>query len=73
LPDQRFSPSRFKGLRERAGVSRIEVAYVAHRTEQTVWLWERGKVTPQVEILARVASHLGCAVGDFFDDDGARV
>jgi transcriptional regulator with XRE-family HTH domain len=51
----------------------MAVAYVANRTEQSVWLWERGKVTPRVETLERIASLLGVSVGDFFERDGAHA
>ncbi len=65
---QHFSPNRLKTLREHAGLTRTAVAYVAGRSEQSVWLWERGKVAPSVETLERVASLLGVAVGDFFEE-----
>ena len=73
MPHERFSPSRLRTLRERAGVSRMQLAYEAHRTEQSVWLWERGTVTPSIETLANVAACLGVSVGDFFESDGAHV
>lgn len=73
MSDQHFSPARLKALREEAGVSRTAVAFVAHRSEQSVWLWERGKVKPSVETLERVASLFGCEISDFFEQDGARV
>jgi transcriptional regulator with XRE-family HTH domain len=67
---QRFSPTRLTELREAAGLSRTDVAFAARRSEQSVWLWERGKVTPPLEVLAQVASLIGCQVDDFLDGDG---
>ena len=49
-------------------MTRTDVAFAARRSEQSVWLWERGRVVPNVETLARVASLLGVHVGDFFED-----
>jgi transcriptional regulator with XRE-family HTH domain len=59
-----------KDLREGAGLSRTDVAFAARRSEQTVWLWERGKVTPPFDVLAQVATLIGCQVDDFLDGDG---
>jgi predicted transcriptional regulator len=58
-----------KELREEAGLSRTTIAYAARRSEQSVSLWERGMVTPPFEVLARVASIIGCQVDDFLDGD----
>jgi transcriptional regulator with XRE-family HTH domain len=55
LPVKHFSPERLKELRERAGVSRTAIAYAVARSERSVWLWERGKVKPSADVLARVA------------------
>jgi transcriptional regulator with XRE-family HTH domain len=73
LASQHFSPSRLKDLREAAGLTRTQVASFARRSEQSVWLWERGKVTPSIDTLERVASALGCSVTDFFIEDGVGV
>lgn len=70
---QRFSPTRLKTLRERAGLTRTAVAYVAGRSEQSVWLWERGKVTPPVSVLEQVSVLIGCSVGDFFEDGSVEA
>jgi transcriptional regulator with XRE-family HTH domain len=43
------------------------------RSEQSVWLWERGKVKPPVAILEEIAAYLDCGVADFFEEDGASV
>ena len=65
---QRFSPYRLKALREDAGLTRTAVAYAAGRSEQTVWLWERGRVTPPVSVLEQVSVLVGCSVSDFFEE-----
>lgn len=68
MPAQRFSPTRLKQLREAACVSRTDVAYAVRRSEQSVWLWERGKVTPPVAIVEQIAAFFDCDVRDFFED-----
>jgi DNA-binding XRE family transcriptional regulator len=68
LSVQRFSPTRLKELREAACVSRTDVAYAVRRSEQSVWLWERGKVTPPVAVIEQIAAFLDCDVSDFFED-----
>lgn len=65
---QRFSPSNLKRLREDAGVTRGALAYATRRTEQSVWLWERGKTTPRVAVLENLAEYLGCSIDDLFED-----
>lgn len=73
MPDQAFSPSRFKELRENARLTRTAVAFAAGRSEQSVWLWERGKITPSLDVLVQLATLLGCQVDDFLEDgDGGR-
>jgi transcriptional regulator with XRE-family HTH domain len=36
-----------------------------------VWLWERGKHEPRTQTLERLATALGCSVGDFFEENGS--
>lgn len=69
MPAQRFSPIRLRELREAACVSRTDVAYAVRRSEQSVWLWERGKVKPPLTIVEEIAAFLGCDVSDFFEAD----
>ena len=64
---ERFSPSRLKSLREAAGLTRTDVGSAVRRSEQSVWLWERGSVRPPTDVLEAIASLLGCTVGDFFE------
>ena len=71
MPEASFSPAQLKYLREQAGLTRTDVAFASRRSEQSVSLWERGRVVPPVDVLVRVASLLDCRVGDFFE--GAEV
>jgi DNA-binding XRE family transcriptional regulator len=65
---QRFSPVRLKQRREASGLTRTELAYAVGRSEQMVFLWEKGKFVPPTEVLVRIAQALGVDVGDLFED-----
>jgi len=71
---KRFSGSRLRELRERANVSRIDLAYACRRTEQMVYLWERGRARPMPEVLDSIASAISCERDELFEEvaDGAR-
>lgn len=64
-PIEQFSAARLRELREASGLSRTQLAARVGRTEQTVWLWERGQV-PHPNLFGVIASVLGCAVADLF-------
>ena len=68
MPSQVFSPSRLREAREAAGVTRTDVAFAVRRSEQSVWLWERGKVRPPLDVVEGIAAFLGCPVAAFFED-----
>lgn len=65
---QRFSAEKLECLRNDACLPRSALAYAAQRSEQSVYLWERGRATPSVETLERIASYLDCSVADFFEE-----
>jgi len=64
---QRFSPTKLERLREAAELPRSAIAYATRRSEQSVYLWERGRATPSVGSLQVIAEYLGCEVADFFE------
>jgi DNA-binding XRE family transcriptional regulator len=66
LRDQRDlpSPARRKRLRERAGLSRLDVARAVGVTRNAILYWETGRSEPRGENLARyveVLRQLGAA------------
>lgn len=69
----RFSPARLRALREERELSRVELAFAVRRTEQSVYLWESGRTTPTVEILAEIAATLEVPVSDLFEQEPERV
>ncbi|MHA4854738.1 MULTISPECIES: helix-turn-helix transcriptional regulator [Rhodococcus] len=59
-----FDPSRLKARRERSGLSRPELARVAGIGHATLYQWETGATSPQVDLLKRVADALGAKISD---------
>ena len=67
---KKFSGTRLRELRKPAGVSAMQLAWACSRSEQTVYLWEQGRMRPMPELLDLIASVLGCSREDLFEDDG---
>ncbi len=68
-----FSGKRLRELRERAGVSRTDLAFACSRTEQSVYIWERGRSRPEPDLLDPIASMLGVERDDLFEDQAERA
>jgi DNA-binding XRE family transcriptional regulator len=72
LPTRKFSPERLRQLRRDAGLSHTALAYMVSRSEQTIYLWERGAVTPSAETLVRVVEALDCTLDDLYEEAEAN-
>ena len=57
----RFGP-RLVEARQRAGLTAARLAPALNVTPHTVWLWERGKRSPHLSQLVRLAESLGVTV-----------
>jgi DNA-binding XRE family transcriptional regulator len=68
-----FSGRRLRELRERAGVSRMHLAFAVGRTEQTVFAWEAGRARPLPELLDEIAHVLGVVRDDLFESEISNV
>lgn len=70
-----FSPRNLHDRRERAGLSRTQLAVAVNRSETAVCHWENGVAVPRADQLGHLAQVLGCSVDDFFapvnEDDPA--
>jgi transcriptional regulator with XRE-family HTH domain len=65
---------RLRAIRRREGARPMDLALAVGRTEQMVYLWERGEVRPPAEILDGIAAFLNCTRDDLFDqEDGVHV
>jgi transcriptional regulator with XRE-family HTH domain len=65
---------RLRAIRHSAGIRPVDLALAVGRTEQMVYLWERGEVRPSAEILDGIAAFLNCTRDELFDqEDGVHV
>ena len=63
----RFSPERLRDARDRARLTREQLALATGRSTQTVDLWERGKVQPPERIVGLIAAALDVDVDELHD------
>jgi len=68
---QRFSGPALRAARERAGVSREQLALDIGRSFNSIINYERGMNGPTVEILSRLADRLDIEPGDLFVEEVA--
>ncbi|MGD9517670.1 helix-turn-helix domain-containing protein [Mycolicibacterium sp.] len=62
-----FSPTRFADLRRRRGLTIDDLARLSARGTSTLYAWESGARTPQVDILALVMAILDRPIADVID------
>lgn len=53
-----FNPEALAARREKLGMARQDVARLAEVSTKTIWSWETGAKSPQIDRLARVAKAL---------------
>ena len=66
---QRFSPTKLRSHREHARLTRTALAFACKRTE-SVYLWEKGRVTPSTRVVGLLADALEIDVADLFEEQG---
>ena len=66
MASQRFDGHLLRRFRVRLGYSRANVAIAARRSEQTIVLYELGKVVPPVKVVEDLAVCLEVDPGDLF-------
>ena len=64
----RFSGTKLRAARERAGLRREHVAFALGVSVSAVGYWESGHATPQVNRLPALCRTLECSVEDLFED-----
>lgn len=55
---ENFDPERFAALRERAGLTRAELAHKANLSRNTIFHWESGVYQPTIDSLVQTLSIL---------------
>ena len=58
-----------KRLREKKGLTQMELASAIDVSQASVALWEGGACFPRPEKLPRLAKVLGCTIDDLFSDE----
>ncbi|MGN0706613.1 MAG: helix-turn-helix transcriptional regulator [Faecalibacterium sp.] len=55
---------RFREMRERAGMTQIQVATTLHFTPSTVCAWELGRNTPTIPTVLELMKLYGCTIDE---------
>jgi transcriptional regulator with XRE-family HTH domain len=58
--------SKIHAMRERSGLSIVEVARKMNVTHAAVSKWDKGAGYPRADSLPKLAKVLGCSVSEFF-------
>lgn len=62
-----FNPANLTHARHTAGLSRKDLARLAQTGRATIDNWEAGRVTPQIDVLVRVARVLNVTIDQLVD------
>ena len=62
---------KIRRCREKAGLSRPDVARAMKVDMAAVFRWETGEAYPRAEKLPRLADLFGCTIDDLYGRDGA--
>jgi transcriptional regulator with XRE-family HTH domain len=63
----RFKPEALREYREAAGATRPPIASLVGCSTQTLWRWETGRTTPNVDQLIALADVLSVSVDDLVE------
>lgn len=63
----RFSGSRLRQIRRRAGLRVVDVCYRLDLSTRAVYSWEQGKTSPDADHLGRLAALFGVSIDDLFE------
>jgi len=72
---QRLSPTKLTDARSAAGLTREQVAVAVGRSFASIAGYERGRILPPADVLARMADLYDVGVGTLFtmEDDATSV
>ncbi len=60
-------------LRKKNNLTQLELAEKINYSDNAISRWERGDVTPSIEILESMSKYYDVAIEDFFDENLAKV
>ena len=59
----------FKKVRERSGITQVQIAAEFGIDQSTVSLWESGKTHPRAKLLPKLAKFLECTIDEILAPD----
>ncbi|MEU8519075.1 helix-turn-helix transcriptional regulator [Streptomyces sp. NPDC048577] len=68
-----FSGLRLRASRQAAGISIEHLAVAIGRSAYSILEYQRGRVTPPVDVLFAIADALGCDVTELLDEETAHA
>jgi transcriptional regulator with XRE-family HTH domain len=68
-----FSGRRLREARIASGLSTERLALTISRSAYSIHEYERGRVTPPVDVLAAIADTVGCTVDGLLDEEAAHA
>ena len=60
--------NNLKVLRQKSGLSQIQLAHCLNVSQQAVAKWENGVANPRADTLLEIAKIFGCTIDDLFAD-----
>lgn len=57
-----------KTLREKMGITQVELAARLNVTQPTIAMWETGEAMPRADKLPELARVLGCSIDELFKE-----
>jgi transcriptional regulator with XRE-family HTH domain len=68
-----FSGQRLRETRKAAGVTVEQLAITIGRTSYSIFEYERGRVTPPINVIAAIADTIGSSVDDLLIEEEAHA
>lgn len=62
----------FKKVRERSGITQVQIAAEFGIDQSTVSLWESGKTHPRAKLLPKLAKFLECTIDEILAPDAVE-
>ncbi len=60
--------NKIKELREKAGITQMQLAEILKVSQSTIAMWETGYTMPRAGTLPKLAQVLGCSIDDLFEE-----
>lgn len=64
---------QIKHLREKAGLTQLELALRMNVGQSCIAMWENGENSPRADKLPELARILGCTIDDLYSEDDQQT